>query len=123
MMTAPTSPLAMPTTAPTSMTPATATGREQLSGVAKQFEAIFLRQMLAAARKTNFGGEDNIFSGQGLDTFRQMQDERFAEIASETGTLGLGKMIEAHLARLVSANSGGATIDAAMKQEAPGNGI
>ena len=105
--------------------PTTTTDREKLSGVAKQFEAIFLRQMLASARKTNFGGEDNVFSGQGMDTFRQMQDERFADIASETGTLGLGKMIEAHLARLVQANAGETATGTgtATKQEAPANGI
>ncbi len=71
--------------------------RAQLKGAAQQFEAIFIRQMLAAARKTSFG--EDLFGGQGMDTFRQMQDERFADIASQTGAFGLAKQIEAQLAR------------------------
>ena len=31
--------------------------REQLAKAAQQFEAIFVRQMLAAARKSSFGGD------------------------------------------------------------------
>ena len=99
-----TSPVALPSVSTTPAgAPSTGADREQIKGVAKQFEAIFVRQMLAAARKTQFGGEDSLFSGQGLDTFRQMQDEKFAEIASNTGAFGLGKMIEAHLARMLPA--------------------
>lgn len=74
-----------------------ASDREKLSAAAKQFEAIFVRQMLEAARKTEFG--DDLFGSQGMDTFRQMQDERFADIASETGALGLARIIEARLAQ------------------------
>lgn len=72
--------------------------RAELSAAARQFEAIFVRQMLAAARKADFGGE-SLFGGQGLETFRQMQDERFADIAAERGTLGIARLIEAQVAR------------------------
>ena len=71
--------------------------RARLGEAARQFEAIFVRQMLAAARKTDFGGSD-LAGGQGLETFRQMQDERFAEIAAHSGALGLAAQIEAQLA-------------------------
>lgn len=71
--------------------------REQLASAAKAFEAIFVRQILAAARKTDFGGD--LFGGQSLDTFRQMQDERFADIASQSGAFGIAQMIEAQLSR------------------------
>lgn len=74
------------------------TPREQLAKAAQQFEAIFVRQMLAAARKTDFGG-DSPLGGSKIDTFRQMQDDRFADLAAERGTFGLAKMIEAQLAR------------------------
>jgi flagellar protein FlgJ len=70
--------------------------RTKLAAAAKQFEAIFVRQMLAAAHKANFG-EDN-FSSQAGDTFRTMQDERFADIAADSGAFGLAKTIEAQLA-------------------------
>ena len=64
--------------------PAGGSQREQLTVAAQQFEAIFLRQMLAAARSTDFGGDD-LFGGQGEETFREMQDSQFARIASESG--------------------------------------
>ena len=116
-----TSPL-LATTAPVA-DPAAATAREKLANVAKQFEAIFLRQMLASARNTSFG--ESVFSGsQAMGTFRQMQDENFADIAADTGAFGLAKMIETHLVRLVPAETGGAaTTDTAVKQETTGNGI
>lgn len=81
-----------------------ATQREQLTAAAKQFEAIFVRQMLAAARKTSFD-KDGVFSSEALQTFRQMQDDRFAEIASQTGALGLATQIEAQLARFLPPES------------------
>jgi len=111
------SPLLASTTA--SATETGASARDKLSGVAKQFEGIFLRQMLASARKTNFGGEDGLFSSEAMGTFRQMQDERFADIAADTGAFGLAKMIEAHLAKFVQGEA--APTDAAAKQEATGN--
>ncbi|MFM5895273.1 MAG: rod-binding protein [Novosphingobium sp.] len=87
--------------APLSALPATqGSDRERLAEVAKGFEAFFLRQMLAAARKADFG--EPLLGGQGLDTFRQMQDDRFAEIAAQSGAFGLAKQIEAQLARFVA---------------------
>ena len=84
-----------------SLTPKAQTEREKLSGAARQFEAIFVRQMLSQARKASFG--DALFSNQASDTFRQMQDERFADIASQTGAFGMAKVIEAQLARFLPA--------------------
>ncbi|MEJ5977511.1 rod-binding protein [Novosphingobium sp. PS1R-30] len=106
--------ISTPTIASTtaSATTAGAADSGKLTGVAKQFEAIFIRQMLAAARKTSFGGEDSLMGGKGMDTFRQMQDERFADIASDTGAFGLGKMIETHLARLLGNDEAAKTADA-----------
>ena len=78
--------------------------REQLATAAKRFEAIFVRQMLAAARKTQFG--EAPIGGQAMDTFRQMQDERFADLAAERGAFGLAKMIEAQLARQTPPRNG-----------------
>jgi flagellar protein FlgJ len=72
--------------------------REQLAAAAQQFEAIFVRQMLAAARKTNFD-EDGLFQSQAMDTFNQMQDEKFADTVAQSGMLGLASIIEAQLAR------------------------
>ncbi|MCP5395380.1 MAG: rod-binding protein [Sphingomonadaceae bacterium] len=92
--------LALPGAYPQSPGAAPAPGgeRARLAEVAKQFEAIFLRQLLASARATDFGG-DELFGGQGMETFTEMRDARFAEIAAGTGALGLASMIEMQLAR------------------------
>jgi flagellar protein FlgJ len=78
----------------------TADERERLHGAAKQFEAIFLRQMLSVARSTDFGGND-LFGGQGEETFQEMRDARFAEIAADSGAIGLAASIEQQLARYI----------------------
>ena len=93
------SPVSSPLLAQGSLVQNRGTQREQLAGAARQFEAIFVRQMLAAARKADFG--DRLFGGQGIDTFRTMQDEHFADIAGKSGALGLASQIEAQLARFV----------------------
>jgi flagellar protein FlgJ len=80
--------------------------KAKLSGAAKEFEAIFVRQMLAAARKANPG--EDLFGSSALDTFRDMQDSQLADMMTKTGTLGLAKQIEAHMARLVDASGGAA---------------
>lgn len=79
------------------ITPDKADDRQKLADAAKRFEAIFARQMLASARKASFG--ESMFSSQANDTFKQMMDERFADILADSGSLGLGKSIEAQLAR------------------------
>ncbi len=80
-----------------------ATERQQLRKAAEGFEAMFVRQILSQARKGSFGGEKALFGGNpvgsGDDTFTQMRDERFAEIAAHSGTIGLARQIEAQLSR------------------------
>jgi flagellar protein FlgJ len=71
--------------------------RAQLAEAAKKFEAIFLRQMLAAARKSDIGAP--LLGGEGLKTFTAMQDEHFADLTSKSGAFGLAAQIEAQLAR------------------------
>ena len=73
--------------------------RAKLGGAAKEFEAIFVRQMLASARKASFG--DELFGSSATDTFRDMQDSQYADLTAKSGTLGLAKQIEAHLAKFV----------------------
>ena len=98
------SPLSAPLLATGSLSEERGTPRAQLAAAAKQFEAIFVRQMLAAARKTDFGGD--VLAGQGLDTFRTMQDEHFADVAADTGAFGLAKMIERQLAAQLGGGGG-----------------
>jgi flagellar protein FlgJ len=74
-----------------------ADARQQLSSAATRFEAIFARQMLSAARQAKFDN-GGLFDSQATDTFRQMMDDRFADILAEGGSLGFGKLIERQLA-------------------------
>ncbi len=69
-----------------------------LKAAARQFEAIFVRQMLAAARASDFGGEP-LFGGPGLKQFNAMRDDHIAQAASETGAFGFAQLIEAQLAQ------------------------
>lgn len=79
-------------------------GRERLAQAARQFEAIFVRQVLAEARKSHFGGGlfDEGNPDSAIGTFNRMQDEHVADLAAERGAFGLAKMIEAQLSAQVS---------------------
>ena len=92
--------LALPTAALSAKVPTAAAASAsptdpKLTKVAKQFESLFVRQMLAAAHKANFG--DTLFSSQAGDTFRDMQDQRFADISAQKGSFGMARMIEKQL--------------------------
>ncbi|MEQ1498616.1 MAG: rod-binding protein [Novosphingobium sp.] len=85
--------------------------RERLADAARQFEAIFLRQVLAEARKSHFGGD---MFGEGnpdsaLGTFRKMQDEHVADLAATRGAFGLARMIETQLAAQLGLAGTGST--------------
>ncbi|MCB2065045.1 MAG: rod-binding protein [Erythrobacter sp.] len=88
------------TSGPFSLTPQAASPREQLRGAAQAFEAIFLRQLLASARASDFGGDD-LLGGPGIEQFEAMRDEQFADIASQQGMFGLAEAIERQLAAFV----------------------
>ena len=79
-----------------------ASDRDKLAATAKQFEALFMREMLSAARKSDLGGSD-LFGSQAMDTFRQMQDEHFADLTAQQGVLGLAQIIEAQMQRFLPA--------------------
>ena len=97
-------PLSTPLLATGSLPHSQGTDRERLAQASRQFEAIFVRQVLAEARKSHFGGD---MFGEGnpdsaLGTFRRMQDERVADLAAERGAFGLAKMIETQLSAQVA---------------------
>lgn len=93
---------------------------DKIHGAAQQFEAIFVRQMLAEAHKADFGkglfGDDSSVS-QGLETFQQMQDGRFADILSAKDAFGFAKLIERQLAaRNVTSDAAAGTAAGQAKQ-------
>ena len=110
---APAAPATGPQTAPQSA------DRAQLRKAAQGFEAIFVRQMLTAARAATLGGSDALFGSQAQETFATMRDERFAEIAASTGAFGLAKQLESQLARLLPTAPASAPAAPAGKANAP----
>ena len=92
-------PVAPPAPAPTAAGPTAE--RAQMHKAAQAFEAIFVRQVLSAARAEKFG-ETLWGNDQGDQTFTAMRDERFADIAAQTGVFGLAKQVEAQLATRIT---------------------
>ena len=72
--------------------------REAAAGV----EAMFLRQMLAAARQTSLAGEDDLFAADSGAHFAEMRDAAFAEIAAKADTLGLSRFFAETLGKAES---------------------
>lgn len=73
---------------------------EALKDAARGVEAMFLRQVLSAARATSFADDDNPLSGgSAADTFAEMRDAKFADIASQTDMIGLAATLAKQLSR------------------------
>ncbi|NOW47583.1 flagellar protein FlgJ [Novosphingobium sp. SG751A] len=78
--------------------------KAQIHEAAQKFEALMLRQMLAQARKVDFG--NSLFDQKATENFRDMQDSKMADTMAQRGTLGFARMIEAQLARQTGAGNG-----------------
>lgn len=78
----------------TSLTPDRAALREAAEG----FEAIMLRKLLESARASSFA-EETPLTGGGMEQWRAMRDEHFADIAAQSGAFGFARSIEASLAQ------------------------
>ena len=63
--------------------------------VAKQFEAIFLRQMIASMRSPSLG--DDLFGSDASNQFRDMSDARLAD--SMAGQFGIARLLEKQLGK------------------------
>ncbi|MEG3087465.1 rod-binding protein [Sphingomonas sp. PB4P5] len=63
--------------------------RANLEKAGKQFESVFVGMMLKSMRQTHLASE--LFESKGLDTFREMQDQKVAQSMAETAPLGIGK--------------------------------
>lgn len=79
-----------------SATPAPATAAstgdsQQIRKVAKQFEAVFLRQMIGSMRSANLG--EGVFDSSATDQFRDMADARTADSMAEKGGFGMADLL------------------------------
>lgn len=76
--------------------------RLELRKAAEGFEAIMVRKLLESARAASLA-EDAPLTGSGMDRWIEMRDERFAEIAAQSGALGFARSIEEQLSQYVDA--------------------
>jgi flagellar protein FlgJ len=83
-------------TASATAAPSTGISAEQqkLKAVAQQFEAVFLRQMIASMRQASPG--DGLFDSSASDQFRDMADARVADDMATKGGLGIAEMLIRH---------------------------
>ena len=76
--------------------------RAELREAAEGFEAIMLRKLLESARASSFAQETPL-TGGGMEQWRTMRDEHFADIAAQSGAFGFARSIEASLAQYLPA--------------------
>lgn len=65
---------------------------DELKAVAEQFEAIFVEQLLKAARQSNLA--DGLFDNEEVETYRDMLDKEYAKSIATNTSLGIASAIE-----------------------------
>ncbi len=63
-----------------------------MKAVAKQFEAVFVRQMFKASHEAKLA-DDDLFGSDATDQFREMQDSHLADQFADKGSFGLGDLL------------------------------
>ena len=81
---------------------------DKLKAVAKQFEAVFARQMFKSMREAKLNDED-LFGSDATDQFREMQDSNLADQFAGKGALGLGDLLVKQFQARVSKTPAAAT--------------
>jgi Rod binding domain-containing protein len=75
---------------------------EKIGGVAKQFEALMIQQMLKSARDTSGGGwlgSDDNQDGQTGSLVMEMAEQGLSQAMAARGGMGIAKMVTANLER------------------------
>ncbi|MFY8135476.1 MAG: flagellar assembly peptidoglycan hydrolase FlgJ, partial [Aquimonas sp.] len=87
------------------LAPAAPKAGDKLADTARQFEALFVEQMLKTMRESSLGEGDALFPGQsGL--FREMHDREVVKSASQGAGFGLAPLIERSLRQQQAALEG-----------------
>lgn len=81
---------------------------DQLKAAAKQFEAIFTRQIMKSMRDSKLA-DDDLFGSDATDQFREMQDSKLADQLADKGAIGIAdllvKQFEARVAKSTPATT------------------
>ncbi len=84
---------------------------EKLKSVAKQFEAVFMRQMIGTMRSASLS--DGVFDSSATQQFRDMSDSKLADSMAEKGVLHVAdllvKQFGARLSGSAATGNGAAT--------------
>ena len=84
---------------------------DQLKAAAKQFEAIFTRQMMKSMRDAKLS-DDDLFGSDATDTFREMQHSQLADELANKGAIGIAdllvKQFEARVSKTVQGSDSAA---------------
>lgn len=91
--------------APPRMGERSAAGRDDVADTARQFEALFVEQILKTMREASLGDGDALFPGQ-AGLFREMQDRELVKSASQGAGFGLAPLIERSLRQQQAALEG-----------------
>lgn len=73
--------------------------KERLKELCKDFESIFVHQMMKAMRKTIDKEDSLIDGGMGEEIFQDMLDSEYSKEASKTKSLGLSDMLYRQLSK------------------------
>jgi flagellar protein FlgJ len=90
---------------------ASAGQRAALTQAAKQFEAIFTRQLIGSMRQTGVG--DDLTGSSAVDQFQELSDARTADTLADKGGLGIANLLLQQLDRAVAADPSSASTSAA----------
>lgn len=72
-------------------------GTAELINVAEQFEALFVEQLLQAARQSNL--DDGLFENEETNTYREMLDKEYAKNIAKNAPLGIADAIQQQFGR------------------------
>lgn len=75
----------------------------QLKKTAKQFEAVFLRQLIGTMRKGSLG--EGVFDSSTTEQFRDMADARTADAMADKGVLGVADLLVKQFGARLSGNA------------------
>lgn len=84
--------------------------RANLKKAGDDFEAVFVGMMLKSMRQAKLS--DGLFESKGLDTFRDMQDQKTAATMAQSAPLGIGKAMVDFLSKAQAAAEASAAAQA-----------
>ena len=70
-----------------------ADGKDALRDVAREFEALFVKQMLSSMRATLDKENDMLYGGMSQDIFEDMLYTEYSKVIAKTGSLGISDLI------------------------------